>query len=187
MALDPKKRPATPVIAQKDAEKAIAAIEAGDTRAYEAAQSENDKFQQKQDEKNEGEGKTILLIESNSKVQDSLRDRLKEIGYRVLITADPYRGLERFEEMDPAEEEMPADCVIFGCAGLGLKGVKAFEGFINYRSTAQMPAILITTNGIAKLAPAEWFNEHRVQLNMPLKFKLVKRALRQLLNVGGEA
>ena len=187
MAIDPKKRPGTPVIAQKETEKAIAAIEAGDTRAYEAAQAENDKFQQKQDEKDEGEGKTILLIESNSKVQDSLRNRLKEIGYRVLITADPMRGLERFEGMDPAEEEdRPADCVIFGCAGLGRQGVKAFEGFINYQSTAQMPAILITTNSIAKLVPPEWLNEHRMQLNMPLKFKLVKRALRQLLNVGGE-
>ena len=187
MAVDPKKRPATPVVAQKETEKTIAAIEAGDTRAYEAAQAENDKFQQKQDEKDEGEGKTILLIESNSKVQDSLRNRLKEIGYRVLITADPSRGLERFEGMDPGEEDMPADCVIFGCAGLGREGVKAFEGFVNYSSTAQMPAILITTNNIAKLALPEWFNEHRVQLNMPLKFKLVKRALRKLLKVGGEA
>ena len=183
MAVDPKKRPDTPVIAQKEAEKAIAAIEAGDTRAYEAAQVENDKFQKQQDEKDEGEGKTILLIESNSKVQDSLRNRLKEIGYRVLITANPTRGLERFEEMDPTEE-MPADCVIFGCAGLGRDGVKAFEGFINYRSTAQMPAILITTNSVAKLVSEDWLNEHRVQLNMPLKFKLVKKALRKLLKVG---
>ena len=186
MAVDPKKRPATPVVAQKETEKTIAAIEAGDTRAYEAAQAENDKFQQKQDEKDEGEGKTILLIESNSKVQDSLRNKLKEIGYRVLITADPNRGLERFHEMDPTEE-MPADCVIFGCAGLGRTGIKAFEGFVNYRSTAQMPAILITTNNVAKLVSDDWLNEHRVQLNMPLKFKLVKRALRKLLNVGGEA
>ena len=186
MAVDPKKRPATPVIAQKEAEKTIAAIEAGDTRAYEAAQSENDKFQQQQDEKDEGEGKTILLIESNSKVQDSLRNRLKEIGYRVLITADPNRGLERFHEMDPSDE-MPADCVIFGCAGLGRKGVKAFEGFVNYRSTAQMPAILITTNNVAKLVSPDWINEHRKQLNMPLKFKLVKEALRELLKVGGDS
>ena len=186
MAIDPKKRPATPVIAQKEAEKTIAAIEAGDTRAYEAAQAENEKFQQKQDEKDEGEGKTILLIESNSKVQDSLRDRLKEIGYRVLITADPARGLERFRDLDPTEE-MPVDCVIFGCAGLGVAGLKAFEGFVNYNSTAQMPAILITTNSVAKLVAPEWLNEHRMQLNMPLKFKLVKRALRKLLNVGGDA
>ena len=186
MAIDPNKRPGTPVIAQKECEKTIAAIEAGDTRAYEAAQAENEKFQQKQDEKDEGEGKTILLIESNSKVQDSLRNKLKEIGYRVLITADPYRGLERFEELDPSEE-MPANCVIFGCAGLGSKGVKAFEGFVKYRSTAQMPTILITTNNVAKLVSPEWFNEHRVQLNMPLKFKLVKEALRKLLKVGGEA
>ena len=183
MAIDPNKRPDTPVIAQKEAEKTIAAIEAGDTRAYEAAQAVNDKFQQQQDEKDEGEGKTILLIESNSKVQDSLRNRLKEIGYRVLITADPNRGLERFEDLDPSEE-MPADCVIFGCAGLGRTAVRAFEGFVNYSSTAQLPAILITTNGVSKLVSEDWFNENRAQLNMPLKFKEVKLALRKLLKIG---
>ena len=186
MEIDPNKRPGTPVIAQKECEKTIAAIEAGDTRAYEAAQAENDKFQQKQDEQDEGEGKTILLIESNSKVQDSLRNKLKEIGYRVLITGDPTRGLERFEGMEPTEV-MPADCVIFGCAGLGRDGVKAFEFFVNYPSTVQMPAILITTKSVTKLVSEDWLNEHRKQLTMPLKFKLVKQALRELLKVGGEA
>jgi len=112
-----------------------------------------------------------------------LRNRLKEIGYRVLITADPTRGLERFEELEPTYDDMPADCVIFGCAGLGRKGVEAFEGFINYRSTAQMPAILITTKHVTKLVSPDWFNEHRKQLNMPLKFKLVKYALRELLDI----
>ena len=182
MAVDPNKRPDTPVIAQKETEKTLAAIEAGDVRAYEAAQAENDKFQQQQDEKDEGEGKTILLIESNSKVQDSLRNRLKEMGYRVLITADPNRGLERFEELDPAEE-MPADCVIFGCAGLGRTAIKAFAGFANYRSTAQLPAILITTNQVSKLVSDDWFNENRERLNMPLKFKEVKLALRRILKI----
>ena len=183
MAIDPKKRPDTPVMALKEIDKVIAAIEAGDTRAYEAAQAENEKFQQQQDEKDEGEGKTVLLIESNSKVQDSLRNRLKEIGYRVLITADPTRGLERFEELEPTYDDMPADCVIFGCAGLGREGIKAFKSFIEYRSTAQMPAILITTKHVTKLVSPDWFNEHRKQLNMPLKFKLVKYALRELLDI----
>ena len=173
------------MIAQKETEKTLAAIEAGDVRAYEAAQAENAKFQEKQDEKDEGAGKTILLIESNSKVQDSLRNRLKEIGYQVLITSDPTRGLERFEDLEP-DEEMPADCVIFGCAGLGRAGVKAFEGFIKYRSTAQLPTILITTKPVAKLVSDDWLNDHRVQLNMPLKFKHVKIALRKLLKVGGQ-
>ncbi len=185
MAVDPNKRPDTPLLAQKETEKTLAAIEAGDTRAYEAAQAENEKFQEKQDEKDEGAGKTILLIESNSKVQDSLRNRLKEIGYRVLITSDPTRGLERFEDLEP-DEEMPADCVIFGCAGLGRSAVAAFEGFVNYRSTAQLPAILITTKQVTKLVSEDWLNDHRVQLTMPLKFKHVKIALRKLLKVGAK-
>ena len=117
-------------------------------------------------------------------IRDS-RNRLKEIGYRVLITSDPTRGLERFEDLEP-DEEMPADCVIFGCAGLGRSAVAAFEGFVNYRSTAQLPAILITTKQVTKLVSEDWLNDHRVQLTMPLKFKHVKIALRKLLKVGAK-
>jgi serine/threonine protein kinase len=182
MALDTKKRPETAVIAQKEVDFVLEAIESGDNKAYEAAEEDNSKYLKQQSELSEGEGKTVLLIESNSKVQDSLRDRLKKIGYRVLITADPARGLSRFEELDPSEE-MPADCVIFGCAGLGREAVKAFEGFIQYKSTAQLPAILITTDKVNKFVSSDWFNDHRDLLTMPLKFKLVKKALRKVLKL----
>ena len=43
---------------------------------------------------------------------------------------------------------------------------------------------LITTNGVSKLVSEDWFNENRAQLNMPLKFKEVKLALRKLLKIG---
>ena len=100
----------------------------------------------------------------------------------MLITNNPQRGLLRFDGLDPSED-MPADCVIFGCAGLGMAGVKAFAGFIENHSTAQLPSILITKEKVADGVPKEWFNDHRVLLNMPLKFKLVKRALRKVLNL----
>jgi serine/threonine protein kinase len=182
MALDTKKRPATALIAQKEVDHVLAAVEAGDNKVYEAAEADNQKYLKEQSEQSEGEGKTVLLIESNSKVQDSLRNRLKKIGYRVLITADPARGLSRFEELDPSEE-MPADCVIFGCAGLGREGVDAFQGFIEYKSTKQLPAILITTDKVNKYVSSDWFTDHRELLTMPLKFKLVKKSLRKLLKL----
>ena len=62
-----------------------------------------------------------------------------------------------------------------------------FEQCVQGRYTSQMPIILIGTDKTESLIDPEWLNEHRIQLQMPLKFKQVKKALRKLLNVGPES
>lgn len=124
----------------------------------------------------------MLLIESNVKVQNSLRERLKGIGYRVLITGDPVRGLARFEDLDPSEQA-PADCVMFGCAGLGREGVAAFENFATGKYTSTCPSILVATGGVEQYAKPELFNDYRVKMMMPIKFKILKHELRRLLKI----
>ena len=182
MDIDPEKRIQTADIAFNETESVLKAIEDGDNQRYDSELSEKEardyaKLVRKEDE---GRGKTLLLIESNVKVQNSLRDRLKKIGYRVLITGNPERGLSRFNDLDPADDS-PADCVIFGCAGLGREAVSWFERFIKGEYTSQVPAILVVTDKVEKLAKQEWLNDHRVQLSMPVKFKHVQKALRSLL------
>jgi serine/threonine protein kinase len=184
MDIDPEKRIQTAAIAAAECESAIEAIRKGDLKKYDENLSAHElaEYSAKTTVHNEGEGKTILLIESNIKVQDSLRQRLKDIGYRVLITGNPERGLSRFADLDPAED-VPADCVIIGCAGLGRDGVGAFEDFLAGEYTSQMPGILIVTENVLKLVQDEWFNDHRVQLSMPVKFKKVQKALRKVLDI----
>ena len=99
-----------------------------------------------------------------------------------MITSNPARGLERFEDLDPAEP-MPADCVIFGCAGLGRECVEWFEKFVESETTSQMPAILIVTDKVDRLAKPEWFVDHRLKLTLPIKFKHLQHGLRSLLNI----
>ncbi len=187
MDLDPSRRIQTAEIAFNETESVLKAIESGDNQQYDAGLSEKEarEYASLIRKQEEGLGKTLLLIESNVKVQNSLRDRLKKIGYRVLITGNPERGLSRFNDLDPAEES-PADCVIFGCAGLGREGVSWFERFIKGEYTSQVPAILIVTDKVEKLAKNSWLNDHRVQLSMPVKFKHVQRALRSLLKLNIE-
>ena len=123
MDLDATKRIQSPAMALQETEAAIHAIEAGDTSQYDAELSEQQasEYAAKLKDQEEGAERTILIIESNPKVQDSLREKLKSLGYRVLITGDPKRGLSRFDDLDPADD-LPADCVIFGCVGLGRQG-----------------------------------------------------------------
>ena len=184
MEIDPEKRIQTAKLAQEESEAAIKAIKAGDVKKYDAnlSKQEAEAYDQKISLQEEGRGKTILLIESNVKVQDSLRKRLKDLGYRVLITSDPVRGLERFSDLDPSDD-LPADCVMFGCAGLGKDGIKAFEQFAKRENSSKLPAILFVMEKLKRYVKPELLNEHRVQLPLPIKFKHVQLALRKLLNL----
>lgn len=188
MELDPEKRIQTPALALQEINLVLAAVKAGDDKKYDESLSQQhaDEYAQMMNAREEGRGHTLLLIESNVKLQNTLREKLKEIGYRVLITNDPERGLDRFHNLDPAEPK-PADCVIFGCAGLGRMGVRAFRHFTNADDTKKYPAILLATDQLDDIVDNAWFEEEgRARMSLPLKFKLIKRALRELLGLKGQ-
>jgi serine/threonine-protein kinase len=51
---------------------------------------------------------TVLVMESDAQLQATIREKLHAIGYRVILTADPRRGFDRFREQ-------PTDCVVVDC------------------------------------------------------------------------
>src|SRR5207248_1870922 len=61
------------------------------------------------------DSRTIFLVERNERVQELLRTKLKEAGYRVLIAADPMRALDRFRQR-------PFDLVIVNGSTTGERG-----------------------------------------------------------------
>ena len=140
MELDPEKRIQTPSLVLKETDSVLEAVQSGDIEKYdeELSRKHAEQYANLMKEKDEGGGCTVLLIESNTKLQDSLRGRLKELGYRVLIMGNPERALERFEDLDPAEDR-PAGCVVFGCTDLGRRGMEAFLEFIKRPETRTHP------------------------------------------------
>jgi len=185
MNLDPEKRIQTPQDCFKEIEHVLAAVERGDAEKYDENMSRQqaEEFAAMMSAREEGKDKTVMVIDSNQKVQNSLREKLKGIGYRVLITSDPQRGLDRFRDLDPAEGT-PADCVIFGCGGLGGQAILAFQEFVTSDRIARTPAILVVTGNLEEHVEPELKEDpNNVILSMPLKFKYVKRALRKLLKL----
>ena len=163
----------------------LEAIEKGDAEKFDENMSRQqaEEFAKMMSAREEGKDRTVMVIDSNQQVQNSLREKLKGIGYRVLITSDPERGLERFRDRDPAEG-LPADCVIFGCGGLGGQAILAFQEFISSDRIARTPSILVVTDKLKGQVEREWVDDpENVVLTMPLKFKYVKRALRKLLKL----
>lgn len=185
MDLKPDHRIQSPDLAHKEIDHVIEAIETGDAEKVDENMSRQqaEEFAKMMAAREEGKDKTVMVIDSNQQVQNSLREKLKKIGYRVLITNDPQRGLERFRDRDPAEG-LPADCVIFGCGGLGGQAILAFQEFITSDRIARTPAILVITDKQKGNVEREWQDDpNNVILAMPLKFKYVKRALRKLLKL----
>lgn len=122
--------------------------------------------------------RTLMLIESNIKIQDIMRQRLKSNGYRVLVMADPQRAMSRF-----ADGSKAADCVIFSTGELGQAALDAFNSFADEEHTAAIPAVLLldehqqSWKSKAKLSP------NRVLVAMPIKLRNFRQVLAKLVPV----
>lgn len=124
----------------------------------------------------EGANHTVMIVESNSDLQNVLRDKLKKHGYRVLVISDPMRAVERFKE-DPS----PAECAMF-CAGfIGEPAIEAFNKLADDERTRKVPAVLMLDEHQLNLAPLANLASHRVMLRMPVKVKDVRDTLKALL------
>jgi len=129
----------------------------------------------------EGKGRTILFVEANTGMQDLLREHLKKRGYRVLITSDPVRAVERVED-----DTHLADCVIFSTQDLGANAVSAFNRLGESESASHVPAVLLVDKRKKDLADSANTNEHRVLLAMPLKMKELRTTLIRLVSQEGK-
>lgn len=124
----------------------------------------------------EGDGRTIMFVESKMEMQDLFRDQLKKRGYRVLITGDTVRAVERLED-DPSA----VDCVVFSTQELGPKAVVAFNRLAENRNTASLPSILLIDKRRAGLVEAAKADGQHVLLSMPLKIRSLRAKMLQLL------
>jgi eukaryotic-like serine/threonine-protein kinase len=93
--------------------------------------------------------KTIYVIEHNTKLQDAFRDKLKQKGYRVLISMNPSQAVARYQSQ-------PFDGLIVDVGTAGREGIEAFEKVIR-----ESGAKRITCGGLLILNEdqAHWANE----------------------------
>ncbi|HEV3138365.1 MAG TPA: protein kinase [Pirellulales bacterium] len=119
---------------------------------------------------------TLMFVESNVALQDIIRERLKNNGYRVLVTRDPERALSRFTEGNPA-----ADCVIFSTGELGEPALEAFNHFGENKHTSAIPAILLLDEGHKDWKKKAKLSGHRVVVSMPIKLRHLREVLAKLV------
>jgi serine/threonine-protein kinase len=122
-----------------------------------------------------------MVVESNQKMQDILREGFKRAGYRVLLTSDPVRAVGRFRQDFTA-----ADCVVFAAQELGQAALQMFNHLGEDKRTHFVRAILLLDE-----SQRDWEKEantaaHRIVLSMPLTMKQLRSALTRLIGGAGK-
>jgi serine/threonine-protein kinase len=159
MEIDADKRYGKPVEMLVDLRKAIKSLEAGDV-STEAAPAL------------EGEGKTVLIVESNTKVQDALRESLKKQGYRVLVMSDPSRAEQRI-----SADAGVADVFLISTAALGQEALELFQRLSASDATKATPIVLLLGKNQTKFLDRIPFADHQRAVAMPLKMVILRKAL----------
>ena len=173
MELDPEKRHATPGNLLLELQSVLRRLEQGDTGDGTVEGEGGKRLLER-----EGEGHSVMIVESNIEMQDALRDLLKRRGYRVLVVGDPQRAISRFEMGgDP-----PAECVVFCTTEMGEEALAAFNAFGEKEDTKNIPAVLFIAEKHQEYAARAATSEHRKLLPMPLKVRQLRAILLKLLS-----
>ena len=122
-------------------------------------------------------GRSLFVVESDERLQDAVRDKFKEMGFRVLISADPQRALDRFRQQ-------PYDVLIVDARTTGEDGRVAFEHILDEAGRKQFSCAGVLILGEDQ---ADWVHRVRKRDNAAcltdpgVTMKTLKRAVQALV------
>lgn len=125
----------------------------------------------------EGEGKTVLLVDSRQKMQELLRAQLGKRGYRVLLVSNAERGLQRLQD-SPGQ----FDCAIFCTGALEENALSAFNQMREDYRTESVPAVIIVEKNQSTFASRAKLGNLQGLLQMPIKVRQLRAALVKLIS-----
>jgi serine/threonine protein kinase len=121
--------------------------------------------------------RSIFIAESDQKLQDALREKFKEKGFRVLIAADPARALDRFRQQ-------PYDALLVDAGTVGEDGLAVFERVLKEAQDKRVPCagIVILDEEQADWAARVPSRSNAAVLVRPVTMKQVQSKFRELLH-----
>ena len=121
--------------------------------------------------------RTLFIVERDETLQDKMREKFKELGYRVFISAEPTRALERYHQQ-------PFDALLVNGQTIGEDGRLLFQQIMTDAIHKRLMCV-----GILLLAPeqAEWakrlsLGKTSAILQHPVKFTQVVKKLEELFD-----
>ena len=176
LEFDPEKRYQTPGAMLTDVQAAIKRLESSGDEKEEKKASLHTIQTVNEEEAKEGQGKTLIVVESKQELQDVLREKLKKRGYRVLIFGDPERALSKFSP----DESSPADCVVLCAPDLGNLALEAFNQFSEQEHTKHIPVVMLVDPKQQHIIRGAKTSPTHVLIPMPLKVRELRQALVKL-------
>ena len=120
----------------------------------------------------QGQPRKLMIVESDVKMQDMLRELFKRNHYRVLVLSDPDRALDRF-----FQDQKAADIVLFTTGANGRAALETFNRFGQESATRDLPAVLLLDQNHGHWEDKAQTSEHRVVAKMPIKMRDLRGAL----------
>jgi serine/threonine protein kinase len=119
--------------------------------------------------------RSVFVAESDQRLQDALRDGLKDHGYRVFLAGDPYRALDRYRQQ-------PYDALIVDAETVGEDGLLVFERVLAEASAkkAFCAGIVILGQDQADQARRLPKAPNAVAMVRPVTLKQVRRQLKAM-------
>jgi serine/threonine protein kinase len=122
--------------------------------------------------------RSVFVIESDERLQDAIRDKLKDLGYRVFMAGDPVRAVDRFRQQ-------PYDAIVADAGTTGEDGLLAFDRVITEAVRQKLGCAGIILLNQDQSAWSERIRQRaRVTIMVrPVTMKELQRKLRDLVPV----
>jgi serine/threonine protein kinase len=114
--------------------------------------------------------RSVFVVERDERLQDTLREKLKEQGYRVFLAKDPVRALDRFRLQ-------PFDGLVVDAGTTGEEGLHVFEWIA---TEAERQSLVCAVILILSEDQEDWAKRVRPRSRMAILVRPV--TLKQLLN-----
>ncbi len=119
---------------------------------------------------------SVMVVEANTRLQELLRTGLRKAGFRVLMTVDPMRALQRFRQ-----DITIADCMLIDARGIGQQAVEVFNEIGDDKLTSNLPVVLLLDGNQRPWMQRAKIGAHRVVLTMPVTMKQLCGTLERLV------
>jgi len=118
---------------------------------------------------------TIFIVESDAGLQDALRQKFRELGYKVLIAADPQRAVDRYRSQ-------PYELLLIDAGSTGIEGIRAFELVLRDANltTKHFGGVLILNAEQGPMSKDVALTGHGAVLVRPVTLKQVNGKLQEL-------
>jgi CheY-like chemotaxis protein len=91
--------------------------------------------------------KAVFVVEKDDRLQEAIREKFKELGYRVFMAVDPVRAMDRFRQQ-------PFDALVVDVGTTGEDGLLVFDNILTsaQRQNVRCAGILILNDEQASWA-----------------------------------